>query len=77
MDERVLAARLRQIRRAAGLSQASLAASVGFGSSASVAKVENGTLRIRVVEFVKWCEACGTSGAAVLSGDPIVIEAAS
>ncbi|ONU48819.1 helix-turn-helix domain-containing protein [Burkholderia cenocepacia] len=50
---------LRNVRREAGLTQVQLADKLGRGQS-YVSKVERGEQYLDVLEFIEWCEACGT-----------------
>jgi transcriptional regulator with XRE-family HTH domain len=60
----VLRARLSDLRRQASLSQRDLAVTLGVPHT-WVAKVESGERRIDLLEFARFCAACGVNAADV------------
>ncbi|WP_296651300.1 helix-turn-helix domain-containing protein [Paraburkholderia sp.] len=57
---------LRDTRRKAGLTQVGLAQKLGKGQS-YVSKIERGEQYLDVLEFILWCEACGTPSGRVIA----------
>lgn len=57
---------LRETRQCAGLTQGDLAVRLDRGQS-FVSKVERGEQYVDVLEFILWCEACGTTATKVIS----------
>jgi transcriptional regulator with XRE-family HTH domain len=51
---------LKSVRTSAGLTQIELAERLGKGQS-YVSKLERGEQYVELLEFIEWCEACGTA----------------
>jgi transcriptional regulator with XRE-family HTH domain len=65
-DYQILRTRLKAMRHSAGLSQVELAKRLGKGQS-YVSKIERGEQFVDVLEFVCWCEACGSQPGAEIA----------
>ena len=63
-----LIARLVQLRRDAGVTQAAVAEALGTDQS-QVSKLERGERRLDVIDYVRYCRAIGTNPGTLLSAE--------
>ena len=74
--EATLIARLKRVRKAAGLTQGALAQKMGLYGATSISDIEHQKRGISLGEFVLWCQECGVPPSAVLNGEPMTFTVA-